>query len=266
MADASRDSWNPTQYDRFKAERSAPFYDLAGLVEPTADMDVVDLGCGTGELTAWLHGALSARSTLGIDNSLSMLAEAGRRACGMLTFEHGDLSQFDRPGQFDLVLSNAAIQWVGDHEAVLGRWTAALKPGGQLAVQMPANLDHPSHVVATDVAALEPFRSVLPDGIAADPLLAVKRPERYADLLHALGYERQNVRLQVYGHVLVDTAAVVEWVKGTTLTRFQRALPAELFDRFLAEYRERLRAALGDHAPYFYAFKRILIWGRRPLA
>jgi len=87
---------------------------------------------------------------------------------------------------------------------------------------------------------------------------------QYAILLDHLGAARQHVRMQVYGHALGHSAEVVEWVKGTALTRFRRALPNELYERFVDEYRRRLLAAIGDTAPYFYPFRRILFWGRKP--
>ncbi|HZQ87913.1 MAG TPA: hypothetical protein VFA83_23905, partial [Acidimicrobiales bacterium] len=71
------------------------------------------------------------------------------------------------------------------------------------------------------------------------------------------------VRLQVYGHRLDTTADVVEWTKGTSLTRFRKALADDdLFDAFVARYRQRLLDCLGEHSPFFYPFKRVLLWGR----
>jgi trans-aconitate 2-methyltransferase len=83
--------------------------------------------------------------------------------------------------------------------------------------------------------------------------------------LYDLGFVEQHVRLQVYPHVLGSTAEVVQWVRGTTLTRVRKALPpgSDLYDRFVERYTERLLATVGDHQPYFYAFKRILVWARR---
>jgi trans-aconitate 2-methyltransferase len=92
----------------------------------------------------------------------------------------------------------------------------------------------------------------------------VLAPERYAELLYELGYEQQHVRLQVYPHVLESTASVVDWVSGTTLTRFRSRLSPERYDEFVARYRTRLLEVLGDRSPYLYAFKRILMWGRLP--
>jgi trans-aconitate 2-methyltransferase len=85
--------------------------------------------------------------------------------------------------------------------------------------------------------------------------------QRYAELLHRLGYAKQHVRLQVYGHVLPSTEDVVEWVRGALLTHYQSLL-GNRYDAFLSEYRKRLHALLGDDRPYFYTYKRVLIWGR----
>jgi trans-aconitate 2-methyltransferase len=92
----------------------------------------------------------------------------------------------------------------------------------------------------------------------------VRRPEEYAEILYEIGYSEQQVRLQVYGHELASTAQVAEWTKGTTLLRFEKLLPAELFERFLERYRQRLNEVLGEKTPYFYTFKRILLWARLP--
>lgn len=253
------DAWDPAQYERFAAERSQPFFDLLALLEPVPGGRMLDLGCGTGALTAEAHRRLGAADTLGIDSSAAMLAEAAALDVAGLRFAEGDIATLDEDGGWDVVLANAALQWAPDHPAVLARWRRALEPGGQLAVQVPANVDHPSHLTITEVAAEEPFASAFgQDGPPPDPVLRVLKPEAYAELLHELGFDRQHVRLQVYGHVLPSTAAVVEWTKGTSLTRIRQRLPFELYEAFLARYTERLLEVVGDRAPYFYAFKRIL--------
>ena len=244
--------WSPEQYERFAAERRQPFADLVALIEPRPRMRIVDLGCGTGELTRELHESLSAEETVGVDSSETMLLKAGHFGGEMLRFEKGDIEAFvtDRP--YDLIFANAALHWVPDHEQLFVRLTNFLSMDGQIAIQMPANDSHPSHSVAAAVAkdfGLAPRK---------DFVLPV---ERYAELLHRLGYKRQHVRMQVYGHVLPSTGDVVEWVRGALLTHYQSLLPPERFEEFLAEYRKRLRAALGDEHPYFYTYKRVLMWG-----
>jgi trans-aconitate 2-methyltransferase len=175
----------------------------------------------------------------------------------------GDIADFAPAQPFDVVLSNAALQWLPDHPRVLAGWAGALSATGQLAVQMPTNADHPSHVVAAEVAHEQPFLDGFGGAPPPDPVRGVARPEEYAQLLYDLGFARQHVRLQVYPHVLGSTGDVVEWVKGTSLTRFRDALAPELFDAFVERYRARLLEVLGDHRPYLYTFKRILLWARR---
>lgn len=251
------DTWRPAQYERFKSERDRPFFDLLALVQPRPSMRVVDLGCGTGELTRAMHRQLGAAETLGIDSSEAMLAKANAFAEPGLRFERRDVRELE--GQYDLVFSNAVLHWVPEHEALFARLREALRPGGQLAVQMPAQHDQVSHTTAAALAEEEPFRAKLAGRTVGyghrRPILPI---EEYAALLNRLGFGEQHARMQVYPHVLADRDAVVEWVKGSLLTDYERALGPELFGRFVAEYRERLP----DDRPFFFGFKRILLWGR----
>ncbi len=274
-------AWDPDQYRRFAAERAQPFHDLLALVEADRITRAVDLGCGTGELTALAAARLgisdverpvaaapspAAPPMVGIDNSPTMLAAAAAHASDTVAFEQGDIAEWTSGGDHDLVLAAASLQWVPDHASVLRRWTAALAPGGQLAVQVPANADAPSHVVAGELAAGEPYRSAFgPQGPPPDPVAAnVLAPERYAELLYELGFARQHVRMTVYPHVLPSSRDVVEWVRGTTLTRFAAVLPPEVYAEFLRDYEERLLEVIGRHEPHFFPFRRIFLWGRLP--
>ena len=256
---AGVDTWDPAQYQRFAAERAEPFYDLLALVRPVPGGRVVDLGCGGGELTAELHRRLQAAETLGLDRSPAMLERAAAVAGDGLRFELGDIAGF-AGGGWHVIFSNAALHWLPDQEGLLGRLVAGLAPGGQLAVQMPANHDHPSHLVAAEVAGAEPFRAALAGYRRSSP---VRPPEWYAELLDRLRLAPQHVRLQVYLHRLSARDEVVEWVKGTLLTDYRSRMPPALFEGFLAAYRERLLPRLDDTRPYRYPFKRLLFWGAR---
>ncbi|MEY2456117.1 MAG: trans-aconitate 2-methyltransferase [Acidimicrobiaceae bacterium] len=252
------DAWDPGQYNRYADEREQPFWDLARLLAPAGSPKVVDLGCGDGRLTAALHETLGAAETLGIDSSAAMIDAAAGHTSDAVSFRLGDIGSWEEPGSRDVVFANASMQWVPDHREVLGRWVGSLRDGGQLAVQVPANADHPSHAIAAEVAA-ELLDDPPPDAVAQNVL----RPEAYAVLLDELGCVEQHVRLQVYAHHLDSTADVVEWVKGTSLTRFKAPLGPEGWERFVDLYRARLLSVLGDRSPYLYPFKRILLWGRR---
>ena len=250
--------WDPEQYTKFADERRKPFAELLGLLRPVPGGRLADLGCGPGPLTVELHRALDAAETVGVDNSPAMLDEAAGHAGGGVRFEHGDLATWDGAGTaWDAIVASASLHWLPDHETVLARWAAALSPAGQLAVQVPSNPDHPSHLLIGEVA------NDLGLDVPPDPLLNVLSPQRYAEILDELGFNRQHVRLQVFGHRLPSAADVVEWTKGTALLRVRRSVPADAYEAFVDEYRRRLVVALGDRSPYFYAFKRILFVAQR---
>ena len=254
----SFDGWDPDQYNHFAQQREQPFWDLVHLIGEVQGPKVVDLGCGDGRLTATLGETLGAGSVLGVDRSPAMIDNAAAFAGDRVQFCLGDIGTWERPDDFDVVFANASMQWVPEHAAVLARWTNSLRSGGQLAVQVPANADHPSHLVAAELAA-ELLEDPSPDAVAENVLA----PERYAQILDDLGFDEQHVRLQVYAHRMASTADAVEWVKGTTLTRFKESLGPSGWEGFVDLYRSRLLAELGDHAPYLYPFKRILMWARR---
>jgi trans-aconitate 2-methyltransferase len=257
-----RDTWSPTQYERFRAEREQPFHDLVALITRRPAGRIVDLACGTGLLTAALHRDLHAADTLGVDSSLAMLRRARGLEVEGVRFVRGDINEWEPDAPVDVVFSNAALQWLPDHPRLFKRLTKMLVPGGELAVQVPANFDHVSHTLASEVAGEEPFASAMGGHVRRFAVLA---PEAYATLLYALGFAAQSVRMQVYGHVLESVDSVVEWARGTLLTDYESRLPDALYAQFVARYRERLHAALRDQRPYFYPFKRILLWGRIPV-
>jgi trans-aconitate 2-methyltransferase len=257
------DGWSPDQYERFRSERQQPFDDLLALCHPIADGRVVDLGCGTGDLTVILHQDMGASRTVGIDSSDAMLGRAIATHSDVkgLSFEKDDISTW-LGKDLDLVFANASFQWVDDHLNLLARVRTALARDGQLAFQVPANYRHPSHIIAHQVANETPFVDELDGDVPEDRGRFLLSPELYADLLYELGAKDQVVRMEVYGHELESTDEVVEWVMGTLLTPYRQRLSPEMFDAFVERYRERLIEELGEREPYFYGFRRILCWAR----
>ncbi len=248
--------WNPQQYGLFSSQRRQPFDDLVALVRPVPGARVVDLGCGPGDLTAFLHAHLGAAETLGLDSSATMLAEAVRHVAPGLRFQAADIAAFAPAVPYDVVFSNAALQWLPEPEAIFQRLLSAVAPGGQIAVQVPSNQTSASHWVAREVgAAFVPQPAHIPD---------VLPTQRYAELLARAGFLDVHVRQQVYVHWLKEPEAVVEWVRGTLLTAWESVLSPDDFGRFLTAYRARLLQVIPDERPFFFPFKRTLMWARRP--
>jgi trans-aconitate 2-methyltransferase len=251
------DAWDPGQYLRFRAAREPPFRDLLALVRRREGMRVADLGCGSGDLTAELHRELGARETVGIDSSAAMLAKA-EPAPG-LRFVQQEIAEMPPDASFDLLFSNSALHWLPDHGSLLERLTRALAPGGQIAVQIPANDEHVSHQTAYELAREHEFKRHLGGYVRRPPL---PDPAQYASWLYHLGYEEQHVRLQIYTPLLGSRDEVIEWNKGALLTDYRERLPPFIWEKFLRRYRELLLPRLPDERPFLYTYPRILLWGR----
>lgn len=257
----TNDPWNPPQYARFRAERAAPFEDVIALVKPTRGMNVIDLGCGNGDLTARLAERLPDARVYGVDTSEAMLAEAQRHASPHVTFARGDVADVSALAlsRYELVFSHAALQWVGDHARWMPSLLAAMKPGAQLAIQMPHNFAQPSHTAAVRVAASPPFRERLE---GARPPASLEM-EAYAEMLFRNGFRETVCFEKIYGHVFARSRDIVEWNKGTLLTAFFPRLDEAGRDAFVAVYERELLAEIGEHAPYLYTMRRMVLWARK---
>lgn len=251
-------NWNPEQYNKFKGQRARPFYDLLSLIQVQPFQSGIDLGCGTGELTLVLFDKLRPKSMKGIDASPEMLQKSKVFEKEGLHFELQNISELDPKDGFDLIFSNAALQWLPNHEALIPKILGWLKPGGQVAIQVPCNFDHPSHTIAEETAT-KMFPNLFPKG---HHFLAVLPVERYAEIFYSAGMEEQVTRVEVYGHPMSSGRDVVEWTKGTFLTRYQSQLSVPDFEKFLEAYTREIVRVLGEK-PYFYPFKRMLLWGKK---
>lgn len=249
--------WNPGRYHQFQSERFAPFDDLFALIKIRDGMRVVDLGCGTGELTRRLADKLPGSEVVGIDSSPEMLERAREQARDGLRFEVGSIENVE--GVWDLVFSHAAIQWVDDHRSLIPRLLSMLTPGGQLVVQLPSNHGHATHTLIREIAGEKPFRAALDGWNRSVPVLSITE---YAELLHENGGEEMTVFEKIYASHLENSDALAEWTSGTALVPYFERLPENLHEPFMERYRERL-GLLYPPGPVFYPFRRILFAATR---
>ena len=256
-------SWDPQVYGRYATERARPFVDLLARVGARTPRTVVDLGCGPGELTASLAQRWADADVLGVDSSPAMLQRAATHAGPRLRFEPGDVRAWRPKAPVDVIVTNAVLQWVPDHRALLQRWVGHLTPGGWLAVQVPGSFDEPSHTLMSEVAAGPAFASRLAGVLLrAD---SVADPATYATLLAQAGCE-VDAWETTYLHVLPGEDAVLEWVRGTGLRPVLDALADDppLRTAFVDEYAARLREAY-PRQPFgtLMAFRRVFVVARR---
>lgn len=262
-------TWDPQQYAKFSDHRSRPFGDLMARVGAADPRLVVDLGCGNGPLTLSLAERWPGARVVGVDHSPQMLDAARsldtdeRVEWVEADVADWDLASLDAPP--DVIVTNATLQWVPGHDRLLREWAGALAPGGWLALQVPGNLDAPSHALMRAVAADHPAADRLAPALDR---LAVARPAEYVELLAAAGLE-VDAWETTYQHVLDPDGRqanpVLEWVRGTGLRPVLEALPDEAGrDAFLADYDARLRTAYPrTSVGVIFAFRRIFAVGHR---
>ena len=231
-------SWSATQYTKFEDERNRPIKDLLANIPAGPVATAVDIGCGPGNSTELLQAKYPDATITGMDSSADMIAAATKRL-PQFQFEVSDIETWDAPGPYDLILANAVLQWVPNHEQLFPSLVKKLAPGGNLAVQMPDNLDEPAHRLLREIAA---------DGPWASKLKGVERTMRYgADWYYSLLKPlcaRVDVWRTVYYHPLAGGAdAVVEWFKGSALRPFLAELDDSEEGAFLERYRDAIARA-----------------------
>ena len=251
--------WDPAQYSRFAAERDRPFFDLTSRIDALAPRHVVDIGCGQGHLTATLTERWPHAIVEGFDSSPEMIADAAD--VPGVTFFVADAAHWQPTGDVDVIVSNAALQWVPRHQELMAQWASALPSGGWLAVQVPGNFDSPSHALMRRLAGDDRWAAKLQNVLRhAD---AVGTPESYATVLLDAGLDADAWET-TYIHVLHSDDPVLEWIRGTGLRPILAALSPSDAQEYSTELADELRKAYppGPHGTLF-PFRRVFAVGHK---
>ena len=259
-------TWDPGQYLKFSDERSRPFYDLIGRIGATAPDSVADIGCGPGQLTADLARRWPLAQVLGVDNSAEMIAAAGRVAADAsdldnLRFDLMDAGDWVPAEPVGVIVSNATIQWIPNHEDLLARWVDYLAADGWLAIQLPANYDQPVHALMRELISSPRWRHRIGE---VELTRQSGDPVTYLDLLATAGCQ-VDAWETTYQHILTGEDPVLNWVRGTGLRPVLTALSPDDEPEFLTEYGALLRQAYPGR-PYgtVLPFRRVFAVAHKP--
>lgn len=249
--------WDPNQYLKFGGERTQPAIDLLSRVKLASPRRIIDLGCGPGNSTALLHGRWPETEIVGIDSSAAMIA-AAHETYPEWAWTVADIACWTPDRPYDLVYSNAALQWVPDHESLIPMLFSHVAPGGALAIQMPAHFQSPVHRILIEIAAHDEWQDLTTTAAEA---IKVERPSFYYDLLSPLCSQIDLWETE-YIHHLSSHREIVEWMRGTGLRPFLEALPDEnmklLFEeRFLTALQHSY--SLQHDGTLLFPFRRLFI-------
>ncbi|MDE3101088.1 MAG: trans-aconitate 2-methyltransferase [Chloroflexota bacterium] len=248
--------WDPAQYLRFGGYRTRPAIDLLARVPLAAPRTVYDLGCGPGNATRLLRERWPAAHVTGVDASEEMLTRA-RASRPDVDWVLADIASWRPPQPADVVFSNAALHWLGDHARLFPALAAQVAPGGVLAVQMPDGFHDPWHTLMHEAVRESPYREKLEPLLLVDP---VGPPSFYFDLLSP-HMRDVDVWKTVYLHVLEGGDPIMEWTKGSALKPLLDALPESERAPFESRYAELVRAAYPRRAngTTLFPFQRLFI-------
>ncbi|MBF4161644.1 methyltransferase domain-containing protein [Nocardioides acrostichi] len=254
--------WDPAHYLTYADERGRPFVELLTRVRAESPVDVVDLGCGPGNLTALLAQRWPAARVRGLDASPEMIAAAHASSSAApqdVEYEVADLRAWlTRGEEVDVLVSNATLQWVPDHLDLLPDLVARVRPGGWIAVQVPGNFEEPSHTLRDEIAARAPYAGFTRDIAVPDAHDA----RTYAEALASLGCE-VDAWETTYLHVLHGPDPVFAWVSGTGARPTLAALPGGVREAYEAEFKAALREAYPEGpAGVLLPFRRVFVVAR----
>lgn len=252
-------AWNPEVYDKFKKERSQPFFDLLSLTERKSGISVIDLGCGTGELTSSLPDFFQNSKIKGIDSSPEMLEKSRQFENPQLHFEKVTIEQqIEKDETYDVIISNAALQWCENHQYLFPKIISMINNGGQLAVQMPSNHHFIVHQLLNKISENEMFRSTF-NGWKRQ--YSVLNTEDYAKILVNHHGSSINVFEKVYPHIMENASAVFQWASSTAMIPYSDTLPEDLKEKFRQQYLQELQKVFPE-SPVFYPFKKIFVYAK----
>ncbi|MBF9194663.1 trans-aconitate 2-methyltransferase [Microvirga terrestris] len=231
--------WNAGQYLKFEDERTRPAIDLIRRVPPAGIRSAVDIGCGPGNSTELITNRYPEARVIGLDNSPDMLAKA-RVRLPEVKFQEADIATWKPDQRYDLIFANAVLQWLPDHKRLLARLASSLESGGCLAVQMPYNLQEPSHRLMRKVAQEGPWAEKLKAASVSREKIG-SFEDYYSWLLEA-GCSA-DLWQTTYVHPLADAEAIVEWLKGTGLRPYLDPLSPEEQSGFVDQYHAQIEKA-----------------------
>jgi trans-aconitate 2-methyltransferase len=252
--------WNPEVYNNFKDIRYKPFYDLMDLIKSDQLTKAVDVECGTGEQTSILAKKFDHSTFIGIDSSKEMLVKSKEFLRNNLNFKLQTIEDFaNSDSKWDLIFSNAALQWSPNHEELFPKLIQKLNQNGQFAVQMPCQKENILNIILSEIVKEEPFATALNGFYKDSPLLTI---DDYAKIMFNEGLNQLNLSMRIYPIYAKDERELFQFISGSALIPYMERLDLDNQQKLEKEFKQRIKDYYKSF-PAIYSFKRILLYGTK---
>ena len=218
----NNNDWNPELYLQFKEERTQPAKDLAARINIENPENIMDVGCGPGNSTNVLSSRWPESNIIGIDSSASMI-ESARKNYPNMKWRIEDVTKMETEEKYDIIFSNATIQWIPDQEKLIRDLVGMLESNGSLAVQVPMYHNMPvSHAIET-VSLTERWKE---QTSGASDAFTFHSSDYYYDIMTAK-VKSINVWETSYYHIMQSHQNIVEMIKSTGMRTFLDTLDTQ---------------------------------------
>ncbi|WP_353131264.1 methyltransferase domain-containing protein [Parapedobacter pyrenivorans] len=254
--------WNPDTYNQFKNIRYQPFFDMTEFISGNSLKNCIDIGCGTGEQTSMLSKKFNQAHFLGIDPSREMLSKSKELESSKLSFKIATVEELidaGAPQKWDLIFSNAALQWSENHEELFPRLIAQLSDTGQFAVQMPVQKENLLNQILLDLAQESPFAEFLGGWKRESSMLSI---DDYAQIMFEGKLKEIQIIQKIYPIIANHPKELVDFIAGSALIPYMEKLSQREQQQFITAYKSRIEKTF-KRFPTIYAFKRLLLYGRK---
>lgn len=246
--------WSSMQYLKFENQRTQPAIDLVKKITVKQPKNILDIGCGPGNSTFVLKKMFPQAYILGVDNSEDMIKRA-KETYPDINFQICDITtETDKLDNYDVIFSNACLQWIPDHETFIPILFKKLNKNGILAIQIPINGEETLFKIMNDVIS-EPQWNFSSMDIETNGTLL---PEEYFDILSGCT-NNFDIWETVYYHNMPSVEAMVEWIKGTRLRPYLNALEKANAEKLEMEILKRAEAVykVQKNGEIIFKFRRL---------
>lgn len=229
--------WDAAQYLKFEAERTQPAADLTARLQLENPKKILDIGCGPGNSTRLLKDKYPSADVFGIDKSPEMI-EAAKKSHPDINFQIKDAEAElkETGGGFDVVFSNAAIQWIPNHEKLIPEMMALVNTGGILGVQIPMTDEAPMYEIVQSLLKQPEWENEF-----ASPRIFYNSPQnQYYEILSKLS-DKFSIWETIYFHLMPANENILEWYRGTGIRPYLEQLTPEKAERFEKQILEELK-------------------------